>query len=202
MPELGGKGKRLKEPLSDTHPQLAAEWHPTKNGGVTPDEFGVGSTAKVWWKCSKGPDHEWRATVANRTKRRNPTGCPFCRGLKVSVTNSLASLFPTVAAEWHPTRNGTLTPDKVVAGSMKQFWWRCPNGPDHEWQASSANRTKKDSPRGCPFCAGKKVSVTNTLAALFPAVAAEWHPTKNGALTPNQVVAGSNKHFWWKCPAK
>jgi hypothetical protein len=24
----------MKEPLSRTHPELATEWHPTKNGGI------------------------------------------------------------------------------------------------------------------------------------------------------------------------
>lgn len=190
----------MKEPLLLTHPALVAEWHPTMNGELAPDKLVAGSTAKVWWRCSKGPDHEWQATVAKRTQMKNPTGCPFCRSLQVSVTNSLASLFPATAAEWHPTRNGGLSPDKIVAGSMKHVWWRCPKGLDHEWQASVVNRTKKDSPRGCPFCAGKKLSVTNSLASLLPDVASQWHPTKNGSLTPEQVLAGSNQHFWWKCP--
>jgi hypothetical protein len=30
----------------------------------------------VWWKCPKGLDHEWQATVVNRT--RLSTGCPRC----------------------------------------------------------------------------------------------------------------------------
>lgn len=35
------------------------------------------------------------------------------RRLKVSETSSLAVLFPEVTKEWHPTKNGTLTPDKI-----------------------------------------------------------------------------------------
>ena len=34
-------------------------------------------------------------------------GCPFCRGLKVSATNSLASLHAEIAAQWHPAMNGS-----------------------------------------------------------------------------------------------
>ena len=26
----------------------------------------------------------------------------------------------------------------------------------------------------------------------------EWHPTKNGNLTPQQVAAGSDKKVWWQ----
>ena len=32
------------------------------------------------------------------------------------MTNSLATLQPDLAAQWHPTKNGALTPDMVVAG--------------------------------------------------------------------------------------
>src|SRR5438477_261773 len=111
----------MKEPLSRTHPDLAAEWHPTKNGNLTPSEVVAGSHLKVWWKCSKGPDHEWQATVANRTQA-NPTGCPCCAGKKVSVTNCFAQLFPDVAVQWHPIKNGDLQPETVVSGAGLKVW--------------------------------------------------------------------------------
>ena len=72
-----------------------------------------------------------------------------CAGQRLSITNSLASRHPEIASEWHPTKNGDLTPDKVVAGSPKKAWWKCPEG--HEWKATLANRTKGET--GCPSCA-------------------------------------------------
>src|SRR5216683_2044655 len=184
----------MLKPLSLSHPELADEWHPTKNGDLTPDKVVARSARKIWWWCAKGPDHEWQATLSNRSN--NGSGCPCCEGLKVSVTNSLATLFPLVAADWHPTKNGNLTPDKIVAKSHSKVWWLCPKAADHEWQATVNNRTNG---RGCPHCVGKKVSVTNSLAILFPGIATEWHPTKNGGLTPDKVVTGSQKKFWWRC---
>src|SRR5262249_42858568 len=124
--------------------------------------------------------------------------CPYCAGKRVSITNSLTSLFPEIAAQWHPTKNGNLTPDKVVAGSNKRFWWKCPKGPDHEWQAQLSSRTGAGS--GCPCCAGQLVSVTNSLATVFPEVAAQWHPTRNGDLSPDTVSAGAELKVWWRCP--
>jgi len=53
----------MKEPLSITHPELAAEWHPTKNGELSPEKVVGRSAEKVWWKCQKGPDHEWQANL-------------------------------------------------------------------------------------------------------------------------------------------
>ena len=178
--------------LHEAHPEIAGEWHPTKNRDILPRDVTRSSGKKVWWRCPKGPDHEWEATVANRTTGR---GCPFCAGKKLSVTNSLASRFPELAAEWHPRKNRGLHPNKLVAGSAKKVWWKCPKGPDHEWEAVLSSRTRGGN--GCPFCAGQRASVTNSLLALFPDVAAQWHPKKNEALTPDQVVAGSGVKVWW-----
>jgi len=63
------------------------------------------------------------------------------------VTNSLATQYPELATEWHPTKNGNLTPSDVVAGSHKKVWWKCAKGPDHEWEAALRNRTGLN--RGC-----------------------------------------------------
>lgn len=156
----------MAEPLLITHADIAAEWHPTKNQELTPDDVTAGSTNQIWWQCPKGPDHEWQASVIKRTKRGQ--GCPYCAGRKVSVTNSLASLFPDIAAQWHPIKNGNVTPDQIVAGSNGRFWWQCPQSHDHQWQAQVRDRTREDGATGCPYCAGKKVSITNSLASLFP----------------------------------
>jgi hypothetical protein len=173
--------------------QIAVEWHPTKNGDLTPDQVLPNTQKRVWWKCPRGPDHEWQAWIQNR---RRGNGCPYCGNHQLSVTNSLAT-FPDVAAQWHPTKNGNMTPHDVIATSTTKYWWKCPKGSDHEWEATPRNRTQIGS--GCPFCRGLRTSVTNSLTSLHPEIAAEWHPTKNGTVTPDRVVAGSNKSYWWQC---
>ena len=52
---------------------LIKEWHPTKNGKLTPYHITPRSKKKVWWKCSQG--HEWGTTVGSRVKGH---GCPIC----------------------------------------------------------------------------------------------------------------------------
>ena len=180
--------------LATLHPEIAAQWHPTKNAPLTPSDVVAGSGKKSWWKCPHGEDHEWEASIVKRTSGDK---CPFCAGRRASVTNSCASLYPEIAAQWHPTKNASLTPSQVAAGSAQKAWWKCPHGEDHEWQVSVRERTKG---KGCPFCANRKASVTNSLASLYPEIAVEWHPTKNASLTPSQVVAGSTQQVWWFCP--
>ena len=49
--------------------------------------------------------------------------------------------FPELVAQWHPTKNGEVTPDQVTAGNKKKkLWWTCPKGPDHQWQTSAPLR--------------------------------------------------------------
>ena len=88
---------------------------------------------KVWWKCKKG--HEWKAPLSPRFKH----GCPYCVG-KVSMTNSLATKFPDLAKQWHPTKNGDLTPSDVSPNSLERVWWMCDKG--HEYQTVINHRTQ------------------------------------------------------------
>ncbi|MBF0217854.1 MAG: zinc-ribbon domain-containing protein [Candidatus Omnitrophica bacterium] len=51
------KKTKPKNNLLLVNPSLAKEWHPTKNGKLTPKDVTPGSDRKVWWQCKKG--HEW-----------------------------------------------------------------------------------------------------------------------------------------------
>jgi len=53
--------------------------------------------------------------------------------------------------------------------------------------------------KGCPYCAGKLVGLSNCLATLNPELASEWHPTLNGDLTPFDVTCGLPRDIWWQC---
>ena len=118
--------------FAEKNPHLKNEWHPTKNGDLSAYDFSPNSHRKVWWKCPKGPDHEWESSLANRNYRN---GCPFCSGHRVSKSNSLSFKNSEIAKEWHPTKNGTLSADDVSPGSGKKVWWKCPKENDHEWEA-------------------------------------------------------------------
>lgn len=42
----------------------------------------------------------------------------------------------------------------------------------------------------------------NSLAQVYPALATQWHPTKNDKLTPNDITPRSRRMVWWKCSTK
>ena len=187
-------GKRVTDAnrLSTLFPDVAREWHPSKNGDTTPEVVHYSSNKKFWWVCAVDRDHEWEATPNHRTVGR---GCPFCSGRRVADSNRLSKNHPELVPEWHPTRNGELTPDDVTSGSNGKVWWQCGEG--HEWDAVVASRAVGG--HGCPYCSGRRVSDANRLSTLRPDMVGEWHPTKNGGLTPDDVAVASNRNVWWQC---
>ncbi|MGA6841353.1 zinc-ribbon domain-containing protein [Priestia megaterium] len=177
--------------LSSNMPELAKEWHPTKNNGLQPEQFYKGSHYKAWWRCSKSDLHEWEAVIFSRTRGH---GCPFCNGRRVCTDNSLKSVNPALAKEWHSTKNEGLTPNDVTYMSRKKVWWRCKKG--HEWYTRVSHR---NAGSGCPFCSGNRVCEDNCLATTHPRVSKQWNYKKNKELTPYDVSFGSNKKVWWLC---
>src|SRR6266567_1070603 len=192
-PYCSGRYATPETSLGVQNPTLAAEWHFERNGGFTPDQVLPKSSKKVWWRCRNNPAHEWPATIASRAVG---CGCPYCAGKIAQPATSLAAHFPHLAEEWHPTANGELTPDQVLPGSGCIVMWRCRNDPTHEWSARIQHRTNGI---GCPFCSGQRATPGTSLQAVAPDLAAEWHPTRNGALTPDKVKPRSNLEVWWRC---
>ena len=193
-PICNGKKIVKSNSLASLNPEIAKQWHPTKNVGLAPNEFSLKSNKKVWWKCPKGDDHEWKSSIASRS---NTPGCSVCDGRTVVLSNCLATLRPKIAKKWHPTKNNLLTPYDVVTGSSKKVWWKCDKGEDHVWKSSINGLKNEDS---CPICSNQKVVKSNCLATLNPQLSNEWHPTKNGELTPFKVPNGGKRKVWWKCP--
>lgn len=54
-----------KNSFADKFPDLAKEWHPTKNIGLSPNMFKPYSDKKVWWIC-KTCGYEYESTVGHR----------------------------------------------------------------------------------------------------------------------------------------
>ena len=183
---------KLKQVIGE-NTTLMKEWDYEKNDILSLDPFsiGVGSHTKAWWKCEKG--HSWYAMISNRTQ--HDRGCPYCsHQLPIPGETDLETMYPELAKQWHPTKNKKI-PSKVMPGTHKKAWWICDKG--HEWEAQIKSRTIGV---GCPYCSNKKVlKGFNDLATINPDLAKEWHPTKNGDLTPSDVTSSSGKKVWWKC---
>lgn len=209
-------GKQVLEGFNDLQtkfPQLCEEWNYEKNNelGLLPTNVAPASDKRVWWRCCVC-GHEWKSVIGNRTVLGR--GCPKCGKEKqiqsaminrIAKVGSLREKRPDVAEEWHPIKNGSLTPDDVTIATNKVIWWQCKEG--HEWKTYISNRTYRNSK--CPYCR-KNASIERNrkkakkvrnyfLCEKIPALAAELHPTKNGDLKPTEVDYRSQQSVWWQC---
>jgi hypothetical protein len=69
----------LSDSFLVSHPDIAAEWHPTRNNGREPSEFTYGSEFEAIWQCPKYKTHVWPVSITSRTAKG--TGCLACARL-------------------------------------------------------------------------------------------------------------------------
>jgi hypothetical protein len=123
-------------------PDLAKEWHPTRNGSLGPKDVTPGSRKKVWWLCEKG--HWWLAPVRCRTRGMR---CSFCLSLQKHGDQRMVDAKLELLKEWHPSRNMDLKANEVSVNQREKIWWICEQG--HEWHATIRSRLRGKS---CPVC--------------------------------------------------
>jgi len=75
-----GRAVLPSESLAVTHPDVAAQWHKTRNGLLRPDQGSYGSEKHAWWQCDKYKSHAWRAQIRSRTGVI-PSGCRHCAAI-------------------------------------------------------------------------------------------------------------------------
>ena len=147
-------------------------------------------------KCNQS----YQSSLSHRTRGRE---CPNkeCRrekqveSIKKALIERRGSLLkhnPDLAREWHPIKNGELTPDNISPASDVKVWWLGPC--KHEWEATPSNRVRRNS--GCPVCNNKVILIGfNDLATTHKGLCAEWDYEKNGEILPTNVVAGTHKRY-------
>jgi hypothetical protein len=138
--------------LVETHPKLALEWHPTKNGDDKPENYSKGSHKKVWWLLPCG--HETEQTILNRY---NGIGCPYCskrgRTRLLKGFNDLQTKFPEIAKEF--SYKNLKTSSDYLAYANRKVLWVCSTC-QYEWNTTICERTSHDQ-SGCPKCKRSKL---------------------------------------------
>ena len=172
--------------------QLMKEYLYSKNENYDLSKITIKSNKKVWWICNKG--HEWEASVNHRASGRN---CPYCSNHRLLIGyNDLATIKPSLINEWNYEKNDNLKPTDIFPYSNKKVWWICDKG--HEWEDTPNHRVSRDN--GCPYCSNHRLlKGYNDLSTTNPKLAKEWNYEKNGSLTPQDVMGGTQKKVWWLC---
>jgi hypothetical protein len=189
-------GSEISSGINDfktLYPELALDWHPTKNGPISPDSIGVGAKTKYWWLCRN--QHEYQSDVWNKVIGKK---CRACAGLvAVAGESDFPSRHPELLPYFVPGVNEVETLEGVHPGSELLVGWRCPLG--HEWtQAIREISRKRKNP--CSTCSNSKVAPGfNDLATRHPNLAAEWDYVANAPVTPDHVTFQTDKPFFWLC---
>jgi hypothetical protein len=176
--------------LETIHPKLASQWNAKKNG-INASEVMTGAKFLAWWKCDQG--HEWQSPLRGR-KEGNCSTClnrTFLAGF-----NDLETKSPELARQWNHKRNGKTKPSQILFNLRNgKYWWTCDE--NHEWEATLASRNMGN---GCPVCS-RQLVVTgiNDMATTNPELAFSFDLKKNYPVTPDKVLAGTGKSFWWLC---
>lgn len=188
---------KTTQPISITHPEVAKEWHPTKNGDLTPDDVTYGSTVNAWWLCSTCK-HEWELTITRKSlsfRKYNSNACPVCSNRVVTINKCLATTHPEVAKEWDFKKNGNLTPNNVTSGSGKNVFWICYKC-NNKWNESICSKSHRKENSGCVICRGRSFI---SLKTKYPELLKYWDYSKNIGLEPNEISKGSCKIVFWEC---
>jgi len=144
--ELLSRSRRSGKNLQSEFPNVALEWHPTRNRPLMPEDVAPRSTLSVWWLCGKcGNEYE------KKVWKRASHGCPYCGGKKVWNGNSLRTFSPKIVSDWDYEKNKGLTPDDVTYGSHRRVWWRC-HLCGFRWEQTVNGRTSFK--RECRACHG------------------------------------------------
>lgn len=209
--------------IQNNRRDLLEQWHPTKNGELTPINVSYGSKERVWWlmpyddiKTGRHYIFEWEARVSNRAILGR--GCPY-----LSNTKLLAGFndFETwcndnkrqdLLEEWNYEKNEVKPSEIISSGAGKKYWWKGKCG--HEWDSviSSriADRLGKNrivKPSGCPYCSNPPQKVLygfNDLETYcknnkLENILEEWDYERNQNKTPREFTHGSGSKVFWKC---
>lgn len=100
-----------------------------------------------------------------------------------------------IAARCLSFEGAARTANNTTAGSRTVAKFKCPNGPDHIWRPRIDNLV---AGKGCPFCANRRVSVTNSLATRSKDLARLLH--KDNELSAAEIIATSKSTVCqWLC---
>ena len=136
---------KRSDSLESEYPELAKQWHPSKNALLSAGDVTPHSGQRVWWLCSHG--HDWKAVINSRTRGH---GCPYCAGQKPTADRNFGTEYPELLSGWDWEKNGQQKPADYSPRSASKVWWKCEKG--HSWQASIGNRTRRDVKNACPAC--------------------------------------------------
>ena len=156
VPICSGRTAGKRNNLKVLYPDIAAEFDDKKNDGLLTEKIMPKSAKVYWWTCPRGTSYQ--LPVYRRTEGR---GCTICVPLHTPISYPIFEAFvpktnqekisaQKIKDEWDFNKNIGVNLNQIKIMSEKMFWWRCPNNPDHSYQARFVTRIRGDG--NCPTC--------------------------------------------------
>lgn len=177
-------GKNGKGSLEQIYPTISKMY--SKNNKLPAGMIPCDSSLVVEWECKKG--HKWKRSIKAQTIIKT---CPVCSKKIPSEDYSFFKKHPELLVEWDEKKNTGIDVSKILPNSNKKYWWIC--NKKHSYLCTVADRNRG---KGCPYCAGKKVTEENSVAKLNPLVLKYWDYEKNKAFLPTEISPTSKRKIW------
>jgi very-short-patch-repair endonuclease len=197
------KTARPGKSVTDLYPEILNYFSPEENPGIELSTLTPMSCVDINWICERG--HHFTSTLSRRVvslfkDKTRSKGCQECTKIIKATPpegKSFADMYPEKAKMWNFQKNFPLTPYDINPQSPKSYYWTCEEG--HERNVSAASMVKF----GCRECNSTneryQAKEGKALSDLFPDIAKDWHPTKNGKLDPKKIGPRSKKDIEWLC---
>jgi hypothetical protein len=147
--------RELSRSLQTENPDLASQWHPTKNGYFKPCHVSPKSGKRVWWLCPEC-GNEWPQYIKTRNNGKTARKCPVCaNNQKKENLGEVDPFLDILFEEWHPIKNGDAKLTDYTPGSTVKVWWKCSKCGN---EYNCPIKTRKNG-GGCTVCGIKNASV-------------------------------------------
>jgi len=187
-----------------------------KNGDVKPWDVFKSSHKKYWFDCDKC-NHSFEASLANITKKINPSWCLYCASKKMCNDEKCKKCYNKSfasheKANYWSDKNNEVTPRNVFKSSDNKYLFDCHNC-KHTFGSTLSSIIAGN---WCPYCKNKtETKLLDALKPLYPTLITQFKQEwcKNINYLPFDFCIPEHKiiieldgrqHFKqvsnWKCP--
>lgn len=157
----------MKNELLLAYPSLEKEWNFSKNGEI-PNNISLYSKVRYYFNCDRCNGREYTISLKDWFRKKSHKS-KICRHYhknqirRAKLGISLAKHSPQLMLEWDPTNE--IDYNNINYGSEAVAKWICAKCNSY-FKQKICKRCCEGV--GCPYCAGKKVNLTNNLKINYP----------------------------------
>lgn len=195
---LCGKCETCKSKSFASHPK-SSFW--SSKNKVSPLEVFRCSNKKFWFDCDKC-NHDFESNLINITAGN---WCQYCAGQKICSRNECMDCYRRTfassdKAQYWSSRN-KVSPREVFLATDQKYWFDCPDC-GHEF-LQRLDSIKKG--KWCRYCRHQDICSDDNCDFCYSISFAsnemnKYWSKKNNNIRPRDVLASSNKPYWFDCP--